>query len=80
MPWHHDPMRRVAVVLRGDALLIEYRDGSEGHRVEVAPGQVEWEEPTERVHRAVNVGNQPYEQITIFLLDRTHAIAQPNAE
>jgi hypothetical protein len=30
---------------------------------------VEWEEPGERVHRAVNVGRQPFEQITVFLLD-----------
>jgi len=27
MPWHCDPCQRVAVVLRGDLLAIEYRDG-----------------------------------------------------
>jgi len=80
MPWHRDPARRLAVVLRGDVLLIEYRDGAQSSRIEVVPGQVEWEEPTERFHRAVNVGQQPYEQVTIFLLERSDAAAQPIEE
>jgi len=46
----------------------------------IAPGQVEWEEPSARVHRAVNVGRQPYEQVTVFLLDRPDAVAQPTEE
>jgi len=80
MPWHRDPFHRVAVVLGGAVLLIEYREGGESHRVEISPGQVEWEEPTARVHRAVNVGKQPYEQVTVFLLDRPDAVAQPTEE
>jgi hypothetical protein len=40
----------------------------------------DWEEPTERVHRAVNVGGQPYEQLTVFLLDQPDAVAQPTEE
>jgi quercetin dioxygenase-like cupin family protein len=80
MPWHRDPLHRVAVVLSGDLLSIEYRDGGESQRVEVTPGQVDWEEPTERIHRAVNVGKQPYEQVTVFLLDRPDAVAQPTEE
>jgi len=66
--------------MRGDLLAIEYRDGAPSQRVEVVPGQVEWEQPGVRVHRAVNVGRQPYEQITIFLLDRRDAVPQPIAE
>jgi hypothetical protein len=31
-------------------------------RVEITPGEVDWKEPSARVHRAVNVGKQPYEQ------------------
>jgi hypothetical protein len=80
MPWHRDPFQRVTVVLRGDLLSIEYRDGGESHHVEVAPRQVEWEEPSARVHRAVNVCKQPYEQVTIFLLDHRDAVAQPGEE
>jgi len=29
------------------------------------------------VHRAVNGGEQPYEQVTIFLLDHAEAVSQP---
>jgi len=77
MPWHRDPCHRVAVVLGGDCLSIEYRDGGESQRGEITPGQVDWEEPSARVHRAVNVGKKPYEQVTVFLLDRADAVAQP---
>ena len=77
MPWHRDPYRRVAVILKGDVLAIEYRDGAPTERVAVQPGQVEWEEPSARIHRAVNAGQQPYEQVTIFLLDRPDAVPQP---
>lgn len=65
------------MVLGGDLLSIEYRDGGESQRVWITPGLVEWEEPSARVHRAVNVGKQTYEQVTVFLLDRPDAVAQP---
>jgi hypothetical protein len=77
MPWHRDPFHRVAVVLSGDVLSIEYRDGGESQRVEIMHGQVEWEGPSARVHRAVNIGKQTYEQVTVFLLDHPDAVAQP---
>jgi quercetin dioxygenase-like cupin family protein len=80
MPWHRDPFHRVAVVLQGDALAIEYREGSESKRFEVAPGQVDWDEPTDRVHRGVNVGGQTYEEVTVFFLDRPDAVPQPTEE
>jgi len=69
MPWHRDPFQRVAVILGGDLLSIEYRDGGESQRVEITPGQVEWEESSARVHRTVNVVKQPYEQVNVFLLE-----------
>jgi quercetin dioxygenase-like cupin family protein len=80
MPWHRDPFRRIAVVLRGDVLSIEYRDGGESQRIEITPGEVEWEEPAERVHRAVNVGERTYEEVTIFLLDSPDAEPQPTEQ
>ena len=80
MPWHRDPFHRVAVVLGGDRLSIEYRDGGEPVVVQIEAGQVDWEEPSERIHRAINVGKQPYEQVTVFLLDRPDAVAQPTEE
>ena len=80
MPWHRDPFHRVTVVLRGEALAIEYRDGEESHRFAVTAGQADWDEPTERVHRGVNVGEEPYEEITIFFLDRPESEPQPRDE
>ena len=76
MPWHRDPWHRVTVVLRGSALAIEFRDG-ERHELDVRPGQADWDEPTDRVHRGVNIGADAYEEIAIFFLDRPHAVAQP---
>lgn len=80
IPWHRDPVHRIAVVLGGDVLSIEYRDGGKSQQVEITPGEVDWEEPTDRVHRAVNVGTQPYEQVTVFLLDRPDAVPQATEE
>jgi oxalate decarboxylase/phosphoglucose isomerase-like protein (cupin superfamily) len=80
MHWHRDPFHRVTVVLAGDALAIQARDGSELARFEVTPGQVDWDEPSDRVHRGVNVGAQPYEEVTVFLLDRPDSVPQPAAE
>ena len=79
-PWHVDPYHRVSVIVRGKALAIEYRDGGETGRVEVAAGQADWDAPTNRVHRAVNVAGETYEEVTIFFLDRCDAIVQPIAE
>ena len=78
--WHVDPYPRVTIIVRGKALAIEYRDKGATGRVEVAAGQADWDEPTDRVHRAVNVGGETYEEVTIFFLDHTDAIPQPVAE
>jgi quercetin dioxygenase-like cupin family protein len=78
--WHVDPYHRITVVVRGKALAIEHRDSGVSGRVEVAAGQADWDEPTHRVHRAVNVGGETYEEVTIFFLDRTDAIPQPVIE
>ena len=78
MAWHRGPYHRVTVTLRGSVLAIEYRDGGEKHEFEVATGQVDWDEPTDVVHRGVNVGTETYEEVAIFFLDRPDAVAQPN--
>ena len=77
MHWHTDPFHRVTVVLAGERLAIEARDGSQLARFEVTPGQVDWDEPSESVHRGVNVGSTPYEEVTIFFLDRSGDEPQP---
>jgi hypothetical protein len=38
---------------------------------------VDWDEPTDRVHRGKNDGKQAYEEITVFFLDRLDAAHQP---
>jgi hypothetical protein len=76
-PWHVDPYDRISVVVRGEVLAIEYRDGRPPERIEVFVGLAEWDAPTGLVHRAVNVGRTTYEQVTIFFLDRPDAVPQP---
>lgn len=78
-PWHRDPHHRVTVVLSGEALVIEYPDGTSGERFSVRAGQVDWDEPTERVHRGVNVGEVLYEEVAVFFLDDPGAHPQPRA-
>ena len=77
--WHVDPFHRVTVIVRGEALAIEYRDGAKSERFEVRAGQADWDAPTERGHRAVNVGATTYEEVTVFFLDRPDATPQPSA-
>jgi hypothetical protein len=79
-PWHVDPFHRITVVVRGQALAIEYQDGRETDRVEVCAGETDWDAPTDQVHRAVNVGRATYEEVTIFFLDRPDALPQPIAK
>lgn len=78
-PWHVDACQRVTVVLSGELLAIEYRDGGAADHVSVAPGQTDWDEPAPRAHRAVNIGSTPYEEVTVFFLDAPGADPQPRA-
>jgi len=55
----------------------EYRDGGEPQRVGIIAGQADWDEPTNRVHRAINVGTQSYEEIAVLFVDHPDAEAQP---
>ncbi|PWT80036.1 MAG: hypothetical protein C5B58_12410 [Acidobacteria bacterium] len=76
-PWHRDPYHRVTVVLSGDLLRIEFRDGGEPLAWKITVGEVDWSEPSDRVHRAMNVGNEVFEEVVTFFLDRPDAIPQP---
>ena len=76
-PWHVDPYHRISVVVRGEALAIEYRDGRAPEEIEVSPGEAGWDEPTSLVHRAINIGRNPYEEVTIFFLDCADSAPQP---
>ena len=76
-PWHRDPFHRLTVVLSGDLLNIEFRDGGATQPWNITVGEVDWVEPTDRVHRAVNIGKEVFEEVVTFFLDRPDAEPQP---
>ena len=80
MPWHRDPHNRLTVVLGGDTLMIEYQNDGPGRIIHVFPGQVDWDEPTDRLHRGINTGEGPYEGLTVFFMKNPHDIHQPPGE
>jgi len=45
----------------------------------VSPGQADWDEPSHAIHRAVNIGAVPYEEITVFFLAHPDDVPQPDA-
>ena len=77
MAWHTDSCRRFSVVVRGERLRIEFRESGEQIAVAVHPGMADWDEPEARVHRAVNVGTAPYEEVVTFFLSSPGADPQP---
>lgn len=79
MFWHTDTCRRFTVVVRGERLAIEYRDNGERVEVSVPPGLADWDAPEPRVHRAVNVGNVPFEEVVTFYRDDPNQEPQPKA-
>lgn len=78
-PWHRDPFHRVTVVVTGGRLAIEFRDGGETLEWNATSGEVDWLEPSDRLHRGVNIGQQVFEEVTTFFLDRPDAAPQPTA-
>jgi hypothetical protein len=80
MPWHTDLCRRYSVTIRGEALGIEMRDSGEMETFPVWPGLADWDEPYAQVHRGVNVGSVPYEEIVIFFLDEPGMDPQPEPD
>jgi quercetin dioxygenase-like cupin family protein len=75
-PWHIDAVHRFTVVVRGERLAIEFRDG-ERIELAVAPGQADWDPPEPRPHRAVNVGAETFEEVVTFFLDPPGCEPQP---
>lgn len=76
-PWHVDRCKRFTVVVRGERLDIRFRDSGEEISVPVHPGLAEWDDPEPRVHRAVNRGAVPYEEVVMFFLDPPGSDPQP---
>ena len=78
--WHVDACHRFSVVVRGNGLAIEYRDTQGRHAVPIHPGIADWDAPEPRVHRAINVGTETFEEVVTFYLDRPGMDAQPVRE
>ncbi|HLV68511.1 MAG TPA: hypothetical protein VKY73_21995 [Polyangiaceae bacterium] len=76
-PWHTDACRRFTVVVRGEHLSIEFLGSDERIAVPVHPGLTGWDDPEPRVHRAVNVGTTPYEEVVLFFRDAPGRDPQP---
>lgn len=75
--WHVDTCHRFSVVVRGNGLAIEYRGEAGAHPVAVRVGLADWDAPEPRVHRAVNVGTEPFEEVVTFYLERPGMDPQP---
>ena len=77
LPWHSDLCHRFSVIVRGEAIAIEYRESKEIATIPVHPGLAEWDAPQSKVHRAINVGKLPYEEVIIFFVDKPGMEPQP---
>lgn len=77
MPWHTDVCRRFTVVVRGESLRIEYRESGDVVEVPVHAGLADWDEPDARVHRGINAGSTPYEEVVTFFLSARGVEPQP---
>jgi hypothetical protein len=79
-PWHTDGVHRFSVVVRGERLALEFRDGGERLEFDVWPGQADWDAPEPRTHRAINVGSGTFEEVVTFYLEPEGCDPQPVAE
>jgi len=79
LPWHTDSCHRFTVVVRGEAIKIEYRDTGEVETFAVHAGLADWDAPQPRVHRGINAGNVPFEEVIVFFIDEPGMEPQPEA-
>ena len=79
LPWHTDRCHRFTVVVSGETLSIEYRDSGEVETFLVHPGLADWDAPQSRVHRGINTGTVPFEEVIVFFLDEPDTEPQPEA-
>lgn len=77
LPWHVDLCNRFTVVVRGERIGIEFRDTGEVLPIDVHAGMTDWDKPEPRVHRGVNIGATPYEEVIMFFLDSPGMEPQP---
>jgi hypothetical protein len=79
LPWHTDLCHRLSVIIRGEVIAIQYRGSQEIKTIPVHPGLADWDAPQSKVHRAINIGKVPYEEVIIFFTDKPDMEPQPKA-
>ena len=79
LPWHTDRCHRFTVVVRGELLRIEYRDSQQVETFAVHAGLADWDAPQPNVHRGINAGAVPYEEVIVFFTDEPGMEPQPQA-
>jgi hypothetical protein len=79
LPWHTDLCHRFSVVISGEKLSIEYRCSGEIETFPVQAGMADWDAPQPRVHRGINAGTVPYEEVIVFFLPEPNVEPQPEA-
>lgn len=79
LPWHTDLCHRFTVVVSGESLSIEYRDTGEVETFPVHAGMADWDAPQPRVHRGINAGTIPFEEVIMFFLEEPDMEPQPEA-
>ncbi len=77
MSWHRDSCHRFSVIVQGEKLRIEFRDSDEQLTLAIHPGKVDWDTPDDRIHRGVNIGTTPYEEVVTFFLEIPGMDPQP---
>lgn len=76
-PWHSDACHRFSVVIRGARLAIEYRDSGDREEFDAMPGEAGWDAPEPRIHRAVNLGADTFEEVVTFYREPPGIDPQP---
>lgn len=79
LPWHIDLCHRFSVIVQGEVIAIEYRESRRMKTIKVHPGLAEWDAPQAKVHRAINIGKVPYEEVIIFFIGNPGMEPQPEA-
>ena len=77
LPWHTDLCHRFTVVVTGEQITIEYRDSGEMETFAVQAGMAEWDAPQSKVHRGINTGKVPFEEVIVFFIDGPDIEPQP---
>jgi len=80
LPWHTDRCHRFTVVVTGESLSIESRDTGEVETFPIQAGMTGWDEPQSRVHRGINAGTVPYEEVIMFFIDEPGMEPQPETQ